>query len=113
MPEVAPQLPKSPVVAPVNTLLPKVDYPGDAVAKLQSALHLSDFLIDMLGEFAAADVMSTAPTPAAVVVLTKLADSGLGVAKFDLANVYFAGPIVGKDDGLGLFYSALDAVLAA
>lgn len=104
VPDVTPQLPKSPAVAPANTLLPKIDYPGDAVAKLQGALHLSDFLIDMLGEFAAADAMSTAPTPAAVAVLTKLADGGLGVAKFDLANVYFAGPIVGKDDGQGLLY---------
>jgi TPR repeat protein len=104
IPDVTPQLPKSPTVAPANTLLPNVVYPNDAVAKLQSALHLSDFLIDMLGEFAAADAMSTAPTPEAVAVLTKLADNGLGVAKFDLANVYFAGPIVGKDDGQGLLY---------
>ncbi|RUP00336.1 hypothetical protein [Hyphomicrobium sp.] len=102
--EVTPQPPKSPVVAPANRLLPNIDYPGEAVAKLQNTLHLSDFLIDMLGEFAAADAMSTSPTPAAVAVLTKLADKGIGVAKFDLANVYFAGPVVGKDDGQALMY---------
>lgn len=104
VPDVTPQLPKNPSAAPPSLLLPKVEFPGDAVVKLQRALRLSDFLIDMLGEFAAADAMSTEPTHAAIEVLTKLADQGLGVAKFDLANVYFAGPIVGKDDGQALLY---------
>lgn len=104
LPEVTPQLPKSTFVQPAATQLPTVDYPGDAVAKLQSTLGLSAFLIDMLGEFAAADAMSTAPTPEAVAVMTKLSEKGLPVAQFDLANIYYTGQVVGQDDGQALRY---------
>lgn len=104
LPDVQPQLPKSAAVQPAATLLPAIDYPDAAVTNLQTALRLSDFLIDMLSEFAAADTMSSNPGPDAVAILTKLSDKGLPVAKFDLANIYFTGQVVGRDDGQGLRY---------